>query len=61
MSFVRCLLCNGKKTIVGLGMLEKECPTCYGVGYVDSKPKDSVKDVKKASAKGPVKVEVKRG
>lgn len=47
MSFVRCATCNGKKSVMGLGMLEKECPTCYGVGYIDPAPKE----VKKAASK----------
>lgn len=47
MSFVRCSLCNGKKKVFGLGMMEKECHVCHGVGYVDSEPKEVVKAAKK--------------
>jgi hypothetical protein len=27
-------MCAGKKTIVGLGSMIKECPSCHGVGHV---------------------------
>lgn len=47
MSFVRCSLCNGKKKVFGLGMMEKECHVCHGVGYVGPEPKE----VKKVSSK----------
>ena len=30
----RCYSCMGKKTIIGLGALIKDCPVCDGVGYV---------------------------
>jgi hypothetical protein len=40
----RCHLCNGSKIIRGLGMMEKECTECFGIGWVSN---ESV-DVKKS-------------
>jgi transposase len=34
MTTQRCDCCIGKKTILGLGALIKECPKCKGVGHV---------------------------
>lgn len=31
----RCLRCNGKKTVMGLGSIHKECDECFGIGHVD--------------------------
>ena len=30
----RCETCMGKKTIIGLGCLIKDCPSCKGVGHI---------------------------
>lgn len=30
----RCTSCHGRKRIVGLGNIEKECPVCKGIGWV---------------------------
>ncbi len=30
----RCDSCQGKKTIKGLGNIEKECPSCQGIGWI---------------------------
>jgi DnaJ-class molecular chaperone len=30
----RCECCAGKKTIIGLGCLIKDCPACKGVGHI---------------------------
>ena len=43
MSSKRCELCNGKKKIIGLGMIEKDCDECNGVGYVQIKTEVEVK------------------
>ena len=37
MSVTRCDTCTGRKTVIGLGCMIKECPTCYGVGFVTVK------------------------
>ncbi len=29
----RCLACNGRKTLIGLGNMLVKCKTCNGVGY----------------------------
>lgn len=34
MSVTRCDCCMGKKTVIGLGAIVKDCPNCKGVGYV---------------------------
>lgn len=36
----RCSECSGKKKVMGLGLLIKDCPTCEGIGWVkkDVKP-----------------------
>lgn len=39
----RCTACLGKKTIVGLGMISKDCPACNGVGHIKVK-KEEVQD-----------------
>jgi hypothetical protein len=41
MTTARCETCSGKKTIIGLGMITKQCPGCKGVGHVKVEP-DSV-------------------
>jgi len=41
---MRCHRCNGRKTILGLGMIEKQCHECFGIGWV---AKNSV-EIKKA-------------
>lgn len=43
MSVTRCSACLGKKTEIGLGMLERDCHVCNGVGYV----KDQTETVNK--------------
>lgn len=44
MAVERCKKCNGKKSIMHLGGLEKKCPECYGVGHVKV---EEIKDKKK--------------
>lgn len=34
MTTTRCETCVGKKTILALGGLVKECPNCKGIGHV---------------------------
>ena len=39
----RCDICRGKKKVMGLGMLEKKCVACNGVGHIiikESKTRD---------------------
>jgi hypothetical protein len=35
---IRCTRCNGTKRIIGLGLLEKECDVCTGIGWVSKTP-----------------------
>ena len=37
----RCTNCNGKKKMLGLGSIEKDCPSCKGIGYYESEVKVS--------------------
>lgn len=32
---VVCHTCRGSKQILGLGNIKKDCPGCYGVGFVE--------------------------
>ncbi len=46
---IRCTRCNGTKRIIGLGLLEKECDICSGVGWVSKTPVEiKIKKRKKA-------------
>ncbi len=49
----RCPTCGGTKRLRGMGMIEKDCYECKGVGYIESETieKDAV------SAKGKVKID----
>jgi hypothetical protein len=43
-----CDVCKGRKTMVGLGNLTKDCPYCNGVGWIatpDQGLKVTLKDV----------------
>jgi phage FluMu protein Com len=35
---VRCARCNGGKKIMGMGMLQKPCPDCSAIGWIEVKP-----------------------
>lgn len=39
MSIKRCPTCNGKKKVAPLGFIQKECPTCGGIGYTSKNEK----------------------
>jgi phage FluMu protein Com len=41
---IRCDSCRGLKRIVGLGMIEKDCPECRGVGFVELMPVEVITD-----------------
>ena len=43
MTTTRCETCVGRRTIVGLGGLVKECPACKGVGHVKVEPQSNDK------------------
>lgn len=40
-----CGACFGKKKVLCLGNLVKECPNCNGIGHVDEIDKNFIKDV----------------
>lgn len=42
---IRCTRCNGRKIIIGLGMLEKQCPDCIGIGWLAKNTIDIKKPV----------------
>lgn len=37
MSLERCERCRGTKRVVGMGNIEKKCPECNGVGWIEKK------------------------
>jgi hypothetical protein len=37
----------GKRTIMGMGCLIKECPQCDGVGHIEAKKSDDKIEVKR--------------
>lgn len=34
MALTRCECCDGRRTIVGLGGMKRDCDNCHGVGFV---------------------------
>lgn len=34
-NYTRCIVCKGSKTLMGLGMIVKDCPECAGIGWKD--------------------------
>ncbi len=43
MAYVRCDGCDGRKLVVGLGGMKRDCPTCKGVGFTsDVAPETNV-------------------
>jgi phage FluMu protein Com len=49
MTTTRCETCCGKKTILGLGMINKQCPDCKGVGHIKIEPQSHDNKDKKRS------------
>jgi phage FluMu protein Com len=41
----RCTVCKGFKKIVGLGMVEKECSDCKGIGFIEVKEEPIVDNI----------------
>lgn len=41
---IRCETCNGTKKLMGMGMIEKSCHSCNGIGFVEEKKIDDVKE-----------------
>lgn len=39
-----CGMCKGQKKIMPLGMINKECHTCNGIGYTVGNPVQTVTD-----------------
>ncbi len=31
----RCSMCLGKKHVMSMGLIEKQCPECKGLGFLD--------------------------
>lgn len=38
MPLVRCDCCHGRKKLLQLGNIVKDCQNCNGLGYVEDKP-----------------------
>lgn len=43
MTYDRCPCCLGKKKLMGLGAIMKDCHECHGVGYVKPVVVEAVK------------------
>ena len=52
---IRCDICNGKKRVLGMGGMEKPCPVCKAIGWIEvDKPKPTVEiKIKKKSGPKP--------
>ncbi len=42
---IRCDPCQGKKKLLMLGNIMKECPYCHGVGYIEDVKKTSTDEI----------------
>lgn len=56
----RCATCRGTKKVLSLGMMERTCNACLGVGFIKTEPettdlKDEPKQTEKASKPKPKK------
>lgn len=51
----RCDQCNGRKKIIGLGGMQKDCPSCKGIGHITIKPKLECIEEEKPRRGRPVK------
>ncbi len=45
MALTRCECCDGRRTIVGLGGMKRDCDNCHGVGHVKVDVESVVKPV----------------
>jgi len=57
MNIERCINCEGRKMIIGMGNIEKKCEACDGVGYkevakVEQKKKGANYHAKKIQSNG---------
>lgn len=34
MTLIRCVVCEGRKRLMGIGGMIKECYACEGIGYI---------------------------
>ena len=63
MSVIRCESCLGRKTMMGMGGMKKDCPLCKGIGYIKTKEDKSQEKLEKVNVtrkkRGPNKVKVK--
>jgi len=57
---IRCPACGGTKKIIGLGMVERKCDECNGVGFVDMEDAEIIESVNGHASK-PVVVTKRRG
>ncbi len=44
-NLIRCDCCQGLKRIKGLGGIEKDCPGCRGIGWIDNGDKSLEKEL----------------
>lgn len=57
---VRCTSCNGRKRILGMGGMEKECLPCKGIGWTEAEKPIVTLNVTNSNG-SPVKVKKKPG
>ena len=49
---IRCNACQGRKTIMGLGTLERDCTECNGTGWIENEVQfDSDDEIDKTKQK----------
>ena len=59
MSLDRCSSCCGRKKIMGMGGIVKECPVCAGIGFI--KVKETAKSKASDYNDSPIKIKKKPG
>jgi hypothetical protein len=63
-TYIHCPVCKGRKRMLGLGLIEKDCSECKGVGFVE-KPilstriheEDEISDLKIDWANQPLRLQ----
>lgn len=43
----RCLVCEGNKTVIGMGNMKEKCKACNGKGFLPETEKVNVKEKEK--------------
>jgi len=43
---IKCIPCQGRKIVLGLGNMSRKCDACKGIGYVEKLEPEPVKNTK---------------